>query len=187
MHREKSYIYTLWADLRNLKSMSKAAPGKVAALNGTSNYEKNVPPSLADRQPIPELQSMELGIVTKTKGTLNHHFTCPRPPRETLWPKKQSKKINSHLLRMGNKQKKMRKNSSLLMNRCGRLHSWGLFPPYSKIPLAHVHTQQIQTNHSCQDQGPSAERSEVKGCSVQTKGVKGKVSPSSWCGCLRSA
>lgn len=51
---------------------------------------------------------------------------------------------------MGNKQEWGR---SLPMNRCGRFHSLGLFPPYSKIPLANVHTQQIQTNHSCQDQG----------------------------------
>lgn len=52
----------------------------------------------------------------------------------------------------------------------------GLLPPYSKIPLAQVHTQQIQTNHSCQDQGPSAERPEVKDCSAQTKERKGMLS-----------
>lgn len=46
-----------------------------AACNGLSNYGKNVPPSLADR----ELQSPELSIVTKTRGTLNHHFTCHLP------------------------------------------------------------------------------------------------------------
>lgn len=39
-------------------------------------------------------------------------MSWPRPPRKTSWPKNQPKKINSDLIRMGNKQTKMRKNSS---------------------------------------------------------------------------
>lgn len=52
----------------------------------------------------------------------------------------------------------------------------GLFLPYSKIPLAQVHTQQIQTNHSRLDQGPSAKRPKVKDCSAQIQERKGTLS-----------